>query len=121
MRLIINLRSADAGFRRQANGAMQMSGLRGRLTGLSVVLALSASGTAFAGAPTGSLETMHRHTTVTSTVPANGDQNPYALIVAPVSSGKIHQGDVLIDNFNDKTISKGLVPPLSTTTPRRRP
>ena len=108
MRLIINLRSADAGFRPRAGGAMRMPGLRGRLTGLSVVLALSASGTALAAAPAGGLETMHRHTTVTSTVPANGDQNPYALIVAPVSSGKIHQGDVLIDNFNDKNNLQGL-------------
>ena len=30
----------------------------------------------------------------------NGDLNPYALIVAPVSAGKIQQGDVLVDNFN---------------------
>ncbi|MGA9865317.1 MAG: hypothetical protein WBQ75_02630 [Acetobacteraceae bacterium] len=73
-----------------------------------MILALSAPGSAFAAAPAGGLETMHRHTTVTSTVPANGDQNPYALIVAPVSSGKIRQGDVLIDNFNDKNNLQGL-------------
>jgi hypothetical protein len=50
--------------------------------------------------PKGFLETIHRHITLASTVADNGDLNPYALIVAPVSAGKIHQGDVLVENFN---------------------
>jgi len=50
--------------------------------------------------PKGFLETIHRHVTLASTVADNGDLNPYALIVAPASAGKIHQGDVLVDNFN---------------------
>ena len=58
--------------------------------------------------PRGFLETIHHHTTLTSTVPDNGDQNPYALIVAPVSAGKIKKDDVLIDNFNDKNNLQGL-------------
>ncbi|HEY3761631.1 MAG TPA: hypothetical protein VGN23_07780 [Verrucomicrobiae bacterium] len=48
----------------------------------------------------GLLETIHRHITLASTVADNGDLNPYALIVAPASAGKIHEGDVLVDNFN---------------------
>ena len=56
----------------------------------------------------GFLENLHRHTTLTSTVPANGDENPYAIFVAPVSAGKIQQGDVLVDNFNDKNNLQGL-------------
>src|SRR5215472_2547694 len=56
----------------------------------------------------GLLETMKRHSIVTSTVPANGDQNPYAIVIAPVSAGKIQQGDVLVDNFNDKNNLQGL-------------
>ena len=44
---------------------------------------------------------------VSSTIPENGDQNPYAVIVAPVSSGAIQQGDVLIDNFNDSSNLQG--------------
>ena len=51
--------------------------------------------------PKGFLETVHRHTTLASTSPDNGDVNPYAIVVAPVSAGKIRQGDVLIDNFNN--------------------
>jgi hypothetical protein len=46
------------------------------------------------------LERIHRHMTLASTVGDNGDLNPYAVIVAPVSAGKIHKGDVLVDNFN---------------------
>lgn len=46
------------------------------------------------------LETIRRHKTLASAVADNGDLNPYAIIVAPVSSGKIKKGDVLVDNFN---------------------
>src|SRR5260370_20939026 len=47
------------------------------------------------------LEHIRKHVTLTTTVPENGDQNPYAIVVAPVSAGKIQKDDVLIDNFND--------------------
>lgn len=47
------------------------------------------------------LGTLHRHVTLTSTVPDNGDLNPYAVFVAPVSAGKIQKDDVLVDNFNN--------------------
>jgi hypothetical protein len=51
--------------------------------------------------PKGYLETVHRHVTLTSSVTDNGDLNPYAVVVAPVSAGKIHKDDVLVDNFNN--------------------
>jgi DNA-binding beta-propeller fold protein YncE len=50
---------------------------------------------------TGFLSGLHKHTTLTTTAIANGDLNPYAIVVAPVSAGTIKQGDVLIDNFNN--------------------
>jgi hypothetical protein len=53
------------------------------------------------------LRNIHRHVTLASTVPDNGDQNPYALIVAPVSAGNIHAGDVLVGNFNKITNLQG--------------
>ena len=65
-----------------------------------VVLVAFTVNRAQAGRPKGLLETIHRHITLASTVADNGDLNPYALIVAPVSAGKIQQGDVLVDNFN---------------------
>ena len=54
------------------------------------------------------LASIHKHQTLTSTVPENGDQNPYALVVAPVTIGKIQKDDVLIDNFNNISNLQGL-------------
>ena len=53
------------------------------------------------------LETIRHQRTLTSTVPHNGDVNPYAVIVAPVSAGKIQKGDVLVDNFNSLSNLQG--------------
>jgi hypothetical protein len=65
------------------------------------LLWLIASNSAAAAEPLGMLETLHRHQTLTSTVTDNGDLNPYAVVIAPVSAGKILKDDVLVDNFND--------------------
>ena len=49
-----------------------------------------------------------QHTKViASTVPANGDVNPYGVAVVPRSTGDLHQGDVLVSNFNDKANVQG--------------
>ncbi|HKT94018.1 MAG TPA: hypothetical protein VJS18_17780 [Paraburkholderia sp.] len=76
-------------------------------------LALAAAA-ALAGAPLaahadqqGLLETVKHHTTLINTVPDNGDQNPYAIFVAPVSSGTVKEGDVLVDNFNNSANLQG--------------
>lgn len=70
------------------------------------VAAVAASSIAFA-APQGFLETIHKHTTLINTVPDNGDQNPYAIVVAPVTSGTVKEGDVLVDNFNNSANLQG--------------
>jgi hypothetical protein len=70
-----------------------------------------------AAAPDSFLARLHHHVTLASTVPENGDQNPYAIAVAPVSAGKIQKNDVLVDNFNDKNNLQGL----GTTIVRYRP
>jgi hypothetical protein len=57
--------------------------------------------------PRSFLETVRRHVTRSSTIAENGDTNPYAIVVAPVSAGRIHVGDVLIDNFNDLSNLQG--------------
>ena len=49
-----------------------------------------------------------RFTTLTSTVPDNGDQNPYAIVIAPVSAGNVLKDDVLVTNFNDHNNLQGL-------------
>jgi hypothetical protein len=45
--------------------------------------------------------------TVASTVPRNGDVNPYGIVVVPSSIGRLTQGDILISNFNDKANLQG--------------
>lgn len=42
----------------------------------------------------------HAHK-VASTVPANGDVNPYGVVVVPHSRGRLHRGNILVSNFNN--------------------
>ena len=67
--------------------------------------------------PQGMLETIKKHKFLTSTIPDNGDVNPYAVVVAPVSAGAIEKDDVLVDNFNDISNLQGT----GTTIIRYRP
>jgi sugar lactone lactonase YvrE len=39
--------------------------------------------------------------TIASTVPANGDQNPYGVFVVQQSTGQLHAGNILVSNFNN--------------------
>jgi hypothetical protein len=55
----------------------------------------------------GTLSAIHRHVTRTTTVTTNGDLNPYAVVIAPVSAGNIQKDDVLVDNFNDLSNLQG--------------
>jgi hypothetical protein len=45
--------------------------------------------------------------TIASTVPKNGDVNPYGVAVAPVDKGNLVKGDVLVSNFNDHRNPQG--------------
>jgi hypothetical protein len=67
--------------------------------------------------PKGLLETIKKHKFLSSTIPDNGDVNPYAIIVAPVSVGLIEKDDVLVDNFNNISNLQGT----GTTIVRYRP
>ena len=42
-----------------------------------------------------------------STVPANGDINPYGVAVVPRSIGRLVKGDILVSNFNNKANLQG--------------
>jgi predicted lipoprotein with Yx(FWY)xxD motif len=44
---------------------------------------------------------------VASTVPANGDVNPYGIVLVPTSVGKLQAGQLLISNFNTKEGGQG--------------
>ncbi len=39
--------------------------------------------------------------TIASTVPANGDVNPYGVAVVPMTQGSLTAGDILVSNFNN--------------------
>jgi hypothetical protein len=70
---------------------------------------LAASG-AFAGAANASatfIGGLHHTKVIASTVPANGDVNPYGVAVVPRSTGDLHRGDVLVSNFNNKANVQG--------------
>jgi hypothetical protein len=67
---------------------------------LALVMSLTSFDAIHGAEPKSFLEGIHRHITRASMVADNGDLNPYAVVVAPVSAGKIHKGDVLVDNFN---------------------
>jgi len=51
---------------------------------------------------------LKHHTTLASTVPANGDQNPYAVVVSPVTRGRLVKNHVLVSNFNNAGNLQGL-------------
>jgi hypothetical protein len=66
---------------------------------------LSAGGTA--GAATSFLGGLHGTTTVATTVPPNGDINPYGIAVVPATVGRLQRGDILVSNFNDAANQQG--------------
>jgi len=54
-------------------------------------------------APSGSFLAQFAHMTqIASTVPSNGDLNPYGVAVVPASSGRLVAGDILVSNFNNR-------------------
>lgn len=57
--------------------------------------------------PTGFLSSLHTVSTIGSTVPSNGDVNPYGLAVVPTSVGSLTAGDYLVSNFNAKSNTQG--------------
>lgn len=46
-------------------------------------------------------------TTIASTVPKNGDINPYGMAVVPKTTGSLVQGEILISNFNNAKNMQG--------------
>jgi hypothetical protein len=68
------------------------------------VFALSAAQALAAGSFLGRFSTV---STVASTVPANGDVNPYGVAVVRRSTGNLIAGDVLVSNFNNSANLQG--------------
>jgi hypothetical protein len=53
------------------------------------------------------LDTLHTVNNIASTVPKNGDVNPYGIVNVPYSTGKLVANDTLISNFNAKSNLQG--------------
>jgi hypothetical protein len=53
------------------------------------------------------LSELNRLSTVASTVPANGDINPYGVAVVPVSTGALAANSILVSNFNNSSNLQG--------------
>jgi hypothetical protein len=62
----------------------------------------------------GSLSTV---SSLGSTVPGNGDVNPYGIAMVPQSLGLLHAGDLLISNFNSKSNNQGTGTTIDQMTP----
>lgn len=76
---------------------------QGLLAGAGMALTLAAlAGAAKAETAHSYLAGIKKHQTVGSSVPENGDQNPYAMAFVPASTGNLKKGDLLVGNFNNK-------------------
>ncbi len=74
----------------------------------TVAMVASFAGAAPAGAAPGSfLSHFSTVSTVASTVPANGDVNPYGVATVPLSTGALVRGDTLVSNFNASSNLQG--------------
>ena len=74
---------------------------------LTAGLALAASALPAAASTGGSTPVDTNFTSLASTVPANGDVNPYGVAVVPASVGALSRGDVLVSNFNNSANHQG--------------
>jgi len=53
------------------------------------------------------LSSLHSVSTIASTVPANGDVNPYGIAVVPVTTGTLVADSILVSNFNNAANLQG--------------
>ncbi len=73
--------------------------LTAAVTSVVAVLAVTSAAPA-AAAPGSSLSHFGTVTNIASTVPPNGDVNPYGIVDVPRSTGDLVRGDTLVSNFN---------------------
>jgi hypothetical protein len=89
-------------------------GLTRRFASIGVIVTATAgllAGSGFAATAANASDTfigpLNHTKIIASTVPANGDVNPYGVAVVPHSTGRLYRGDVLVSNFNDKANVQG--------------
>jgi hypothetical protein len=57
--------------------------------------------------PPSFIGSFHRTSKVASTVPRNGDVNPYGVVVVRHSQGRLHRDSILVSNFNNSKNLQG--------------
>ena len=77
------------------------------LAGAAATAVLAVAPTAQAGTPGSFIGGFHKLTTIGSTVPANGDVNPYGTALVSKNAGSLVKGNVLISNFNNSKNLQG--------------
>ena len=75
--------------------------------GLMTFAVAPAASASSAWRPSSYLKQFHKLTTIASTVPANGDLNPYGVWIVRDSIGRLQRGNVLVSNFNNKNNLQG--------------
>jgi hypothetical protein len=92
------------------------AGLAAIVTTTAGLLAATAGSASAAGSPA-FVGPLHHTSVVASTVPGNGDVNPYGVAVIPRSTGDLIRGNVLVSNFNDKANVQGTGTTIVQVTP----
>jgi hypothetical protein len=70
-------------------------------------LTTTASALAMPGGHSAFIGRFHHTSKVASTVPHNGDVNPYGVVVVQRSQGRLHRGSILVSNFNNSKNLQG--------------
>ena len=86
--LLVNLVSEELKMRHFTNRMLTMGSL------VLLAVAVQADDPSF-------LSTLRNVITLSSTVPVNGDVNPYGVAVVPVTKGVLVANSVLVSNFNN--------------------
>src|SRR6202167_1067653 len=76
-----------------------------RTLGMMLLMAVASVGAVRAAEPT--INNLNTVTLLSTTVPANGDVNPYGVAQIPRSHGNLIEGRFLISNFNNSTNAQG--------------
>jgi hypothetical protein len=92
------------------------AGLAAIVTTAAGLLAGVAGGASASGFPA-FVGPLHRTSVIASTVPGNGDVNPYGVFVVPRTTGDLFRGNVLVSNFNNKANVQGTGTTIVEVTP----
>jgi len=74
--------------------------------GSLAVLLIAGSGLVYAGQPEDTAKS-HTISTVSSTIPSNGDINPYGISRVSRTLGRLNRGSILVSNFNNSANLQG--------------